>query len=393
MTKITTLDSLAVVQVDLSIWTGQTKLHKEDINLGEGGSLPSEKVVQLGSKKIIDASRLKVFHSKRQAYRNKLMRVGIPFMNGYAVPVTKLDEVTQYLDDLEIEFNHEKHLFLNDYDIAVDQWALENPDMAQAIRSCAPSRNDVAERISFDYQVFKISPFTEDDERINRKIAGLGDELIAELINEAKSFYEKNLVGRDSLSTRTRSTLVGWYEKLEGLAFLSQNIRPLANLLKGAIDCYLYANGGQLASPYFWQVVGAVAILSDSSKVSDYLDGKISISSVGTEEESKSNTLKALHSNSSSAGSAPDLLEDVTSSVAPKTETAPKDKTEQVLVSIQDELQSLDDFFGDHSKYQEPSKPSPAVVESSEQSSLPAVETEEVPQKEATATEIGWTYF
>lgn len=392
MTKITTLDSLAVVQVDLSIWTGQAKLNKEDINLGEGGSLPSDKVVQLGSKKIIDSSRLKTFHSKRQAYRNRLTRVGIPFMNGYAVPVTKLNEVTQYLNSLEVEFNEEKDLFLNEYDLAVDQWAMENPDLEQAIRSCAPSRNDVAKRINFDYQVFKISPFQEDDERINRKIEGLGDELIAELINEAKTFYDKNLVGKESLSSRTRSTLVGWYEKLEGLAFLSSNIRPLANVLKGAIDCYQHADGSQLLAPYFWQVVGAVAILSDSYKVDDYLDGKISIAAVGLKEEERSKSLHALHSNSFGTDTAPDLFnEPVTSSVPETLINSNIDQQEQQLSEIQEDLLSLDDFFGKNDE--ELIVSSPVVIEPSEQSSSPALDTGDLLKNEGDQNTIGWTYF
>lgn len=348
--KVTKLDSLAVVQVDLSIWSGQTKLHKEDLKLGDGGSLPSDKVVQLGSKKIIDSSRLKIFHAQRQGYRRELSKVGIPFMNGHAVPITKLDQVTQYLNNLEVEFNEEKIVFLNEYDQAVDQWALENPDLEEAIRSCALTRKQVEKRINFDYQVFKISPFQEGDERMNRKIEGLGDELIDDLINEAKTFYEKNIVGKDSLNSRTRSTLVGWYEKLEGLAFLSSNIMPLARLLKGAIGCYQHADGGHLLAPYFWQVVGAVAILSDSYKVDSYLDGKINPTMVGAQEEEQDKELRALHTNSMDQVSlqTPMLFDgqhtsntSTVSSVIPENQ----DFKEQQSSELENALLSINDFF------------------------------------------------
>lgn len=60
-TQIKHLDSLSVVQIDFNIWSGQTRLRPEDFNLGVGGELPSEKVAQLGSKKIIDNANLNGF--------------------------------------------------------------------------------------------------------------------------------------------------------------------------------------------------------------------------------------------------------------------------------------------------------------------------------------------
>lgn len=283
--KIKQLESLAVVQVDLSIWSGQTKLNPEDIKLGVGGSLPPERVAQLGSKKIIDTSRLKVFHAQRQSYRRILHRVGMPFMNGYAVPISKLDQIVQFLDGIEAEFKEEKQVFLNEYDQAIDQWALENPEMEEAIRACSLTNQEVEKRINFDYQIFKITPLEEDDERINRKINGLGDELIAEIINEAKAFYLNNLLGKDTLNIRTRSTLLGWSEKLEGLAFLSNRIQPLADLIKAAVESYQHAEGRYLTTPYLWQVIGAVLICSDESKVDQYLAGTISIETESKQAE------------------------------------------------------------------------------------------------------------
>lgn len=350
--KIKQLESLAVVQVDLSIWSGQTKLNPEDIKLGVGGSLPPERVAQLGSKKIIDTSRLKVFHAIRQTYRRLLHRVGMPFMNGYAVPISKLDQIIQFLDALESEFEVEKQVFLDEYDQAIDQWALENPEMEEAIRACSLSNKEVEKRINFDYQIFKITPLENDDVRINRKITGLGNELIAEIISEAKAFYLNNLLGKNSLNTRTRSTLIGWFEKLEGLAFLSNRIQPLADLIKAAIDSYQHAVGRNLTSPYLWQVVGAVLICSDESKVDQYLAGTISIETEGKQVEIENGTNLSLGSlekedskdldNTNFSLISLDFVDvESTEKVTPTPSDKEKNDNEQT------ELPSIDDFFSD----------------------------------------------
>lgn len=355
-TKIKKLDYLAMVQVDLSIWSGQTKLNPEDFNLGAGGYLPSERVAQLGSKKIIDTSRLKPFHAKRQAYRRILNRVGMPFMNGHAIPISKLDEVMLQLQELELEFNNDKVVFLNEYDQAVNAWALDNPDMEEAIRACSLSRQEVEKRISFDYQVFKIAPLQEGDERLNTQIEGLGDKLIAEIISEAQTFYEKNIIAKNSLNTRTRSTLIGWHTKLEGLAFLSSSIKPLATLVQEAIDCYNLAAGGQLMAPYFWQVVGAVAILSDSRKVDDYLDGRLNSNAAGKQAEAKAAVNSASHEHNQGFKEI-EQPQEGSLALFNSPGLAPEESNLAPVTHDQHEELSIDDFFAASLKVEKPVEP------------------------------------
>lgn len=389
--KIKKLDYLAMVQVDLSIWSGQTKLHPEDFNIGHGGSLPSERVAQLGSKKIIDTSRLKSFHAKRQAYRRILNRVGMPFMNGHAIPVSKLDEVLLQLQELEQEFNNDKVVFLNEYDQAVDAWALDNPDMEEAIRACSLSRQEVEKRISFDYQIFKIAPLQEGDERLNQQVEGLGDKLIVEIINEAQEFYGKNIKARTSLNTRTKSTLIGWHAKLEGLAFLSSSIQPLAALVKEAIDCYDLADGGQLTAPYFWQVVGAVAILSDSKKVDDYLDGRINSNAAGKQAAAEAETLGDYVSHNETIG-----LQDSSLDLFAKPD-ADVDKSHPIeeFHAQNNETITIDDFFAaalnkENTPIQPAIVPVPPVTLQPEQSDQLAPANDARPQAEPKPT---WAFF
>src|SRR5690606_35240439 len=136
---------------------------------------PSEKVAQLGSKKIIDTTNLNGFHRLKQEARRMLARYGMPFMNGFAIPVDKTDEVCERLDKIEDEFDQLKQKFVSEYNAAIDEWAKENPEHEQAIRNGALSQSDVESRIGFEYQLFRIAPMEDEGNtnRLSRKVDSL----------------------------------------------------------------------------------------------------------------------------------------------------------------------------------------------------------------------------
>ncbi|MDW1951120.1 DUF3150 domain-containing protein, partial [Vibrio sp. 812(2023)] len=153
MTKVNHLQSLCVIHVDFDIWSGQTRLSASDLKLGEGGEIPPEKVAQLGSKKICDPAKLKGFHRLKTETRRLLLKFGMPFMNGFAVPVSKTDEICNKLNDINFQFNQLKQDFIKGYNKAVDEWCQENPEYERAIRAGALPKETVEERIGFEYQV------------------------------------------------------------------------------------------------------------------------------------------------------------------------------------------------------------------------------------------------
>ncbi len=234
MNKVNHLQSLCVIHVDFDIWSGQTRLSASDLKLGEGGEIPPEKVAQLGSKKICDPAKLKGFHRLKTETRRLLLKFGMPFMNGFAVPVSKIDEICNKLNDINFQFNQLKQDFINGYNKAVDEWCLENPEYERAIRAGALPKETVEERIGFEYQVFMIQPVNEDEanaKRLNRKVERLGDDLISEVVQEANKFYMERLAGRDQCAVTTRQTLRNIRDKVDGLSFLNSAFNPLVKLL------------------------------------------------------------------------------------------------------------------------------------------------------------------
>lgn len=280
--KINHLEQLCVFQVDFDIWSGQTRLSPEDFKIGTGGEIPPEKVAQLGTKKICDPAKLKGFHRLKSDTRRTLLRYGMPFMNGYAIPLIRCDEIMRKLDEVEAEFKGLKDDFIKGYNQAIEEWCGENPEYAGALRAGALPLEIVEKRIGFEYQVIKIGPVDVDNEqaseRLQRKVNGLGDELIADLNEEAEKFFNERLAGRDRCGITTRMTLRNMRDKLDGLAFLNGKIAPLVQLLDGTLAGYTqYAVGREVHAPFFHQVVATVLILSSKSSIEKYLEGAITV--------------------------------------------------------------------------------------------------------------------
>ncbi|WP_387489043.1 DUF3150 domain-containing protein [Photorhabdus sp. RM96S] len=281
MTKVNYLQSLCVIHVDFDIWSGQTRLSASDLKLGEGGEIPPEKVAQLGSKKICDPAKLKGFHRLKTETRRLLLKFGMPFMNGFAVPVSKTDEICNKLNDINYQFNQLKQDFINGYNKAVDEWCQENPEYERAIRAGALPKETVEERIGFEYQVFMIQPVNEDEanaKRLNRKVERLGDDLVSEVVQEANKFYVERLAGRDQCAVTTRQTLRNIRDKVDGLSFLNSAFNPLVKLLDQTLRGYeQHADGRNIVAPFFYQVVAAVLIMSERERIEEYANGSITV--------------------------------------------------------------------------------------------------------------------
>lgn len=278
--KINHLEQLCVIQVDFDIWSGQTRLSPEDFKIGAGGEIPPDKIAQLGTKKICDPAKLKGFHRLKSETRRTLLRYGMPFMNGYAVPLSRCDELALKLDAVEAEFKLLKSEFIQGYNTAIDEWCGENPEYAGALRSGALPLETVEKRIGFEYQVITVGPVASDgvSARLERKVNGLGDELIADLTEEADKFYSERLAGRDKCGITTRMTLSNMRDKLDGLSFLNGKIAPLVQLLDETIEGYTkYAVGREVHAPFFHQVAAAVLILSSKSSIERYLNGVLTV--------------------------------------------------------------------------------------------------------------------
>ncbi|ODN41372.1 DUF3150 domain-containing protein [Piscirickettsia litoralis] len=276
------LEALSVFQLDFTIWSGMTKLSISDLKLGEGGDIPPERLALLGRKRICNPDLLKHFNSlKRRAIRT-CEKYGLNFLNGYAVPTAKEDQLAQELDVICDEFEDNKQLFLSDYDASLEAWIHENQNYAAAIQSSIMPKEQVAKRLFSGYQLFKIQPSSDaSSKRLEQGVDQLGDDLISEVIREADDLYQ-NLVGKDECHTRMSNKLAVLCDKIDGLSFLHGAILPIVSLMRDVLREVECLDGHKIMGNTFHKLMSLLLLLSDRHRIEQFARGEVSAQAFST---------------------------------------------------------------------------------------------------------------
>lgn len=283
MANITHYDSLAVIIDDFDIWGGKTSLSASDFRLGDGGELPPSTIAHLGNKKIISSDHLRGFNRLKTACRRFLLRHGVPFMNGVAVPVKVVPDIAQKLDAIGVEFQTLRSDFLANYDMAVSDWVSAHPDYEAVIRRNALTELEVAKRLNFEYQVFMISASQDPalSQKLSEKVDGLGDGLVQEVADTALKMYDVHFAGKARCGARAQQQLKGLRDKVDGLSFLNGNLAPLVGMMDSALRLFqTTSQGGFVQAPYFWEVASVVLILSQRRTIEQYAKNEIVIDDI-----------------------------------------------------------------------------------------------------------------
>lgn len=282
MANITHYDSLAVIMEDFDIWGGKTSLSESDFRLGDGGELPPSTIAHLGNKKIISSDHLRGFNRLKTACRRFLLRYGVPFMNGVAVPVKVIPEIAQKLDAIGVEFQSLRNDFLANYDKAINDWVSAHPDYEDVIRRNALTQSEVAKRLNFEYQVFMISASEDPSQaqKLSDKVSGLGQGLIDEIAETATKMYDTHFAGKSRCGVRVQQQLKGLRDKVDGLSFLNGNLTPLVSMMDSALRLFQNAPHGGVEAPYFWEVASVVLILSQRRTIEQYATNQIVVEDV-----------------------------------------------------------------------------------------------------------------
>lgn len=272
------LQQLAILQIDFDIWSGQVKLDDPDFKLGIGGELPPKALVDLGRKYVINKIHLRPFNRLKTKARRLCLAHGMPFMNGFAIPLDKIDAISSDLDNIANEMNDLKTNFITHYNQWVSEWENENSEYAQAIRTAALPKAVVEKRIGFDYQMFQVNPVNDvQSNKLNTMAAGLADELMDEIVEEANSFFHSSLKGKESCQTNTQKTLKRLCDKVDGLSFLDSRFLSVVELLNKTISGYSGV-GKAVTGEQFYRVLSATLILSSRDKIKEYASGDIDVS-------------------------------------------------------------------------------------------------------------------
>jgi hypothetical protein len=233
MTETSVLNNMAVVSLDIAIWSGRKKLRPEDFKNVADEQIPPERLASLGSKRIFNPEALAVFNTLKKRATRLLETVGTRFLGGFAVPEHQLTEVVQGLETLREAFLAAKSDFLDQYDAEVLHWIDQNPDWRHLIEREILTPAEVAKKFGFAVRVYRVNPPAPSaaaDEPVNRGLhevlAGLGRGLFAEVAQEARELWRASFEGKPQVTQKALRPIRIIREKLSGLAFVDPLVYP-----------------------------------------------------------------------------------------------------------------------------------------------------------------------
>lgn len=236
--SINVLKDVIAIHLNFSTWTGRKILESTDIALQ--GETPPKEIINLGSKHTTDPTALKVFNTLKRRAERTCLRVGIPFMGGYAIPVKDANEVALELKKIVVKYNDvEKVKYLAKHESIQNEWMDKFPDYTNILMKALTPVNDVEQRIHASFSMFQLqsaaSAVTSIDVGLNKQINSMSDSLDGEILKGSKALLD-SLTKAIQPSQKNVKSLKQLRDKVEGLAFLngkySQLVRKIADVEK-----------------------------------------------------------------------------------------------------------------------------------------------------------------
>lgn len=270
--QTTILDKIAIVDIDIRVWSGAKALTAADfVNVNEN-DLPSTRVASFGRKHLISKDALRPFSSLRNKASDLCTRVGTRILGGYAIPQDSIDPLGEQLEVLCQEFDAEVGAFMADYDMMVADWIATNPDMAEPLKRAILPRSVVRSRFHAAFTIFEVNASPRDRTNSLAKVGGdLLDSILAQVVVSFKTHIEsKRGAPGDSYRKEVRQTVSDMAAKLARFSFVdpSGGMKVLANRLSAAV-----AGQGRIADSEFTALWALISPLTSIEAIKTVLAG------------------------------------------------------------------------------------------------------------------------
>ena len=300
------LKCMLAVNLNVNIWSAKRKLNPDDFVHSE---LPPESLASLGSKKICDPKALRIFSTLKARAVNVLDKSGVRFLGGWAIPEAKAAEIVNLLDMIAEEFKHAKDKFMKNYDKAVQNWISDNPGWEKIIATSVVSADYVAERIAFNWQVYKVVNPTGRKKALlevglQSEVSNLGSTLFGEVAKDAREAFNRSFMSKSMITRKALSPLKNIQQKLHDMSFIEPRVAPVASLIQSALD--KIPGRGAISGTTLLMLNGLLTLLNDTSALTAYaqeiidgrsndsvLDALVKPDKVKTENKSKKPAPKA----------------------------------------------------------------------------------------------------
>lgn len=239
--NIQNLNHLTIVRLDVSIWSGRAKLRKDDLSGTIRNELPPEDVVTLGSKRLYNPSALKIFNTLKARAASTLDKKAVRFLGGWATHEDRLPDLVVELSSIASEFKDAQDKFLRSYGESAVSWANNFPKYREALLNAVPPVNEVSNKFSFHWQMFKITPTTVGDgtylgDNLISSVEHIEDTLLQEVARSITEIYKECFDGRTVVTKKAFRPVRTLIDKVHGLTFMHPNIEGLEQILQEAVD-------------------------------------------------------------------------------------------------------------------------------------------------------------
>lgn len=261
------LDELLALNLSVNIWSARKKMTPEDLG---GAELPPEDLASLGSKRVADPERLKIFSTLKSRAFCFLDRHGVRFMSGWAIPEEKAGLIVDELIRIRDKFFEAKTDFLSAYDDGLEEWIAKHQEWAAIIRNSVVSLDYVRARLDFRWQLYKVQPLTQHENNnavmeagLAEEVTGLAGTLFGEVARSADEIWRKVYADKVEVTHKALSPLKTLREKLMGLSFIEPHVSPVAELIDASIKRMPVK--GNICGTDLLLLQGLVSLLRDSN--------------------------------------------------------------------------------------------------------------------------------
>ncbi len=227
------LDQCTVFYVRVPSVTGVVKLREDSVPDEMRRSMPKE-LFSLEAR-VFGREALRVPGKLLNRIRNRLTRLGTPFLSGFLVAKEHEDEARVFIEEAAAEYDAWAMPFLDKIDPLVEAQCQKFPAWAEMIRRAAPTRDEVARKLTFRKSSFQVRSGSEKDaEELTAELESLPKQIAREFSTLVEANWAE--MNSDKASQRFRRTLNDIRRKAKSLSYLHPKLRDLVDLIDQVLE-------------------------------------------------------------------------------------------------------------------------------------------------------------
>lgn len=228
---------VCVVNIISQAACGEKSLPKVKVELD--GCLQDSDTIKGSKIRWFPKEPLNFVNKSKQQISRSLNAYGVRWGDMTIVPLARLDELQQEIENIQLEWQQDLDAMLLDFDNLVSQWQRDNLDVADIMRRYTMDKTEFGGRFKLKMLppvAFKPLIDKEDDEAAEELANSMLDNLYEEVAKMANDVYERSFFIKDSkghkvprtrANRRIKDSFKTLIQKLGGLSFLDSNIEKV----------------------------------------------------------------------------------------------------------------------------------------------------------------------